>query len=181
MAISKARKDELVAQYMELIDSSKAIFLTEYGGMNVKAVEGLREKVREADGAFFITKNTLLIHALRESNKPIPDEMLVGQVATGFAQGEAPTLAKALTEYAKKEDNFAVKGGILDAEILSVEQVEALANLPTLDQLRGQLIGLISAPAQNIAGAIASGVRQVINVLDAHAKSEEGEEAAEAA
>lgn len=53
MAISKARKEELVAQYMELIDSSNAIFIAEYGGMNVKAVEGLREKVREAEGAFF--------------------------------------------------------------------------------------------------------------------------------
>lgn len=181
MAISKARKDELVAQYMELIDSSNAIFITEYGGMNVKAVEGLRDKVREAEGTFFITKNTLLMHALRESNRPVPEEMLVGQVATGFAQGEAPTLAKALTEYAKSEDNFAVRGGIMDADILSLEQVEALANLPSLDQLRGQLIGLISAPAQNIAGVIAGGVRQIVNVLDAYAKSEEGEEAAEAA
>lgn len=132
-------------------------------------------------GLFLVTKNTLLVHALRESNRPVPEELFNGQVATGFAQGEAPTLAKALTDYAKGEDNFTIKGGILDQEVLSVDQVEALASLPSLDQLRGQLIGLISAPAQNIAGVIASGVRQVINVLDAYAKSEDGEEAAEAA
>ncbi len=65
--------------------------------------------------------------------------MLVGQVASGFALGEAPTLAKALVDFAKKEDNLTIKGGIMDNRVLSQLEVEALAELPSLDQLRAQI------------------------------------------
>lgn len=179
MAISKARKEELVAQYKDLIGKSSAIFLTEYGGMDVKDMENLRVKMREVDGAFYVTKNTLLQIAMEETDTAVPTELLNGPVATGFAFGDAPALAKALADFAKSEDNLTLKGGILDNELLSAEQVESLAKLPSLDELRGQIIGLISAPAQNIVSTIANSVRQVVNVVDAYAKSEEN--AAEAA
>ncbi len=178
MAISKNRKEELVATYKQLIDGSSAIFVTEYSGLNVKALEQLRKEVREASGVFNVTKNTLLELALEQSDKPKAHELLTGQIATGFALNEVPTLAKVLVEYAKKEENLKLKGGILGNNILSAEQVEALAKLPSLDQLRGQIIGLISAPAQNIVSTITNGVRQVINIVDAYAKSEDAAEPA---
>ncbi len=179
MAISKARKDELVAQYKQLIDESDAIILAEYDGMNVKMMQGLRSKLREVDGSFHVTKNTLLKIALKQNGKTVPDDLLVGQVGTGFAMGEVPTMAKAFVDFAKKEDNLTIKGGIFGDDLLTSEGVEALAKLPTLDQLRGQLIGLISTPAQGLVGVLGGGVRQVVNVIDAYAKSED--EAAEAA
>ncbi len=179
MAISKARKDELVAQYMDLIERSGAIFITEYTGMDVKTMDTLRNKVYEAEGQYHVTKNTLLKYALESSNKPVPEEFLIGQVATGFALGEAPALAKALADFADDNETLALRGGILGDDLLSAEDVEALAKLPSLDQLRAQIIGLISAPAQNIVSVVTSSVRQVVNVIDAYAKSED--DAAEAA
>jgi len=179
LAISKARKEELVAQYKELIEKSSAIFVASYGGMTVKEMEALRAKVREADGVFYVTKNTLLELALRETNTAVPADLLNGPMATGFAFGEPPMFAKVLAEFAKGKDNLTVKGGILDNATLTAEQVDFLAKLPSLDELRGQIIGLISVPAQNVAATIANGVRQIINVVDAYAKSEES--AAEAA
>ena len=173
MAISRERKEELTAQYVELINESRAVFLTEYTGLTVKQMEALREEVRKSGGAIHVTKNTLLINALRETGRPVPEDILVGQIATGFALTEAPTLAKTLVDYAKKEDKLTLRGGILGEELLTPAQVQSLASLPSLDELRGQIIGLISAPARNIAGTIASGVRQVVNVLDAYAKKEE--------
>lgn len=175
MAISKKRKDTLVSQYKELIDESDAIFLTEYGGMTVKDLQELRSKVREIDGKFYITKNTLLQLALEQSDIPAPSELLVGQVATGFALGEAPTMAKTLVNYAKGDDNLTIKGGIMNLKILSASDVEALAELPSLDQLRAQILGLIDGPARGIVSTLSSGVRQVVNVVDAYAKSEEAE------
>ncbi len=177
MAISKARKDELLAQYTELINDSRAIFMTEYKGMNVKKMEALREEIAKADGRFHITKNTLLKIALEQTNHPIPEEILKGQIATGFALSEVPTMAKTLVDFAKSDDNMVLRGAILSGRVLSVEEVEALAKLPSLEQLRAQLIGLINAPATNIASIITNGVRQVINVIDAYAKSEETAEA----
>lgn len=182
MAISKARKDELVAQYIDLLNNSRAVFITEYTGLNVKDINQLRLEVRKAEGAFHVTKNTLLRHALKEANRPVPEELLLGQVATGFALNEAPTLAKTLTDFAKDQENLVIKGAILGDEILTADQVKNLASLPSRDELRAQIIGLISAPAQNVASVIAGGVRQVVNVLDAYAKKDgEGETEAAAA
>ncbi len=177
MAISKQQKEELVAQYKDLIAKSDALILTEYTGMAVKDMEDLRSKIREVDGAFYVTKNTLLKLALEESGASFSEEMLTGQVATGFAFGEAPALAKALVDYADDGEKLTIKGGILQLEILSNDQIEALAKLPSLDELRAQILGLISAPSRDLVSIIASGVRQVVNVVDAYAKSEEAEAA----
>ena len=173
MAISKARKEELLAQYGELINDSKAVFLAEYGGLNVKTLETLRRDVREAEGAFSVTKNTLLRNALENAGEPVPELLLKGQTGASFAMGEAPTLAKALVDFAKEQENFAIKGGIFEGQLLSTEDVEALAKMPSLDQLRGQLAGLVSAPARDLASVVASGVRQVVNVIDAYSKKED--------
>lgn len=182
MAISKERKDELVAQYIDLLNNSRAIFIAEYTGLSVKDINQLRADVRKAEGAFHVTKNTLLRHALKEADRPVPDELLLGQVATGFALNEAPTLAKALTEFAKSQENLVIKGGILGNDILTADQVRSLADLPSRDELRAQIIGMINAPARNIASVIAGGVRQVVNVIDAYAKKDgEGEAEAVAA
>lgn len=182
MAISRARKEELVALYGDLLQRSDAIFLAEYKGMSVKTMEALRLEVDKVNGAFHVTKNTLLQHILEEADIDVPADILQGQLATGFALTEAPSLAKALVDFASKQESMTIKGGFLGTRYLTAAEVEALAKLPSLDQLRAQLLGLINAPAQNIVGVVAGGVRQIVNVLDAYAKSESGSgEAAEAA
>ncbi len=174
MAITKTRKEELLAQYDELIQSSRAIFLAEYSGMNVKRMNALRDRVYEAEGTLHVTKNTLFKIALEKSNKKVPADFLEGQLATGFALKEAPSLAKVLVDFAKEEEKVTLRGGFLGNDFVSAQQIEALAKLPSLDQLRAQLIGVISAPARNVASVVAGGVRQVVNVIDAYAKKEEG-------
>lgn len=177
MAISKERKQELVDQYVELLNESRAIFLTEYTGLDVKQMQELRSEVRKVDGAYHVTKNTLLRLALEQSGRPIPADLLAGQSGTGFALSEAPSLAKVLTNFAKDQEELIIKGGIIGTDLLTAAQVEELANLPSLDELRAQIIGLIQAPARNIAQTVASGIRQVVNVLDAYAKLEDEAEA----
>lgn len=177
MAITRERKKDLVAQYSELLAQSRAIILTEYSGLSVKQMQALRAQVRQADGAFYVTKNTLLKLALAEQDSALPDDLLVGQLATGFAMNEVPTLAKALTEFAKEEEDLRIVGGLLDGEFLTAEQIKELAELPSLDELRAQIIGLIQGPARNLVGVIAGGVRQVVNVLDAYARQEDEAEA----
>ena len=177
MAISKRKKEELVAEYTELLNQSNAVFLTEYTGLDVKQMQDLRSEVRKAEGSYRVTKNTLLLLALERSGKPIPADLLTGQLATGFALQEVPALAKKLSEFAKDQEQFAIKGGILGDKLLPPEQVEELAKLPSLDELRSKIIGLIQAPAIGIVSTLNSSVQQVVNVLDAYARQEgEGEE-----
>ena len=182
MAISKQRKDDLLAQYEQLIQDSRALFLAEYKGLNVKKLQELRTEVRKVDGYFAITKNTLMKIALDQGDGPVPADILNGQMASGFALGEIPALAKVLVDFSDKEENFVIRGGIMGQAMLSADQIESLARLPSLEQLRGQLLGVISGPARNLAGTVAAGMRQVINVIDAYAKLEDDAEAeAEAA
>jgi large subunit ribosomal protein L10 len=181
LAISKERKDELVGEYKELLQQSSAIFLTQYGGMTVKEMEALRIKLGDANGRINVTKNTLLRIALEEIDRVPPHALLNGQVATSFALGEAPTLAKILVEQAKANDKLKIVGGMLGDRPLTPAEVEALATLPSLDQLRAQILGLINAPAQGIVSAVTNGVRQVVNVLDAYARKDESAAAEPAA
>ncbi len=181
MAITKERKDELVGEYRELLQQSSAIFLTQYGGLSVKELEALRLKIGDVNGRINVTKNTLLRIALEQADRVPPVELLNGQVATSFALGEAPALAKVLVDQAKANDKLKIVGGMLGNRALTPAEVEALATLPSLDQLRAQIMGLISAPAQGIVSAVANGVRQVVNVLDAYAKKDETAAAAEPA
>lgn len=178
MAISRERKEALVEQYIELLNQSRAVFLAEYAGVSVSQMESLRSEVRNVDGAFHVTKNSLLRLALERSDRPIPEELFLGQTAAGFALGELPALAKALVDFADQNEAFILKGGMMDGTVLTAEGVEALAKLPSLDELRAQIIGLINAPAQNVTSTVANGVRQLINVLNAYATQEETAEAA---
>ena len=179
MAISRERKEELVAEYVELLGQSKGVFLAEYSGVSVAQMENLRAEVRNVDGAFHVTKNSLMRLALERSGRPIPDVLSAGQTAAGFALGELPALAKTLVAFSDEVEQFSLKGGLMDGTFLTVEQIESLAKLPSLDELRAQIMGLINAPAQNVASTVANGVRQLMNVLNAYATQEE--EAAEAA
>jgi len=181
LAIKKVRKDELVEQYTDLLKNSSAIFLTQYGGMSVQDLEALRIKVSEADGQINVTKNTLLRIAMEANELTPPLDLMNGQVATSFALGEVPTLAKVLVDSAKTNDKLTIIGGMLGDRRLTPAEIEALATLPSLDQLRAQILGLVSAPAQGIASAVANGVRQVVNVLDAYAKKDDSAPAEAAA
>jgi len=181
LAIDKKRKDELVNEYRDLLQRSSAIFLTRYGGMTVKEMEALRLKISDANGQINVTKNTLLGIALEQTDHVPPSELLNGQVATSFALGEASALAKVLVDQAKANDKLKIVGGMLGNRVLTPKEVESLATLPSLDQLRAQILGLINAPAQGIVSAVTNGVRQVVNVLDAYTKKDETAAAPDAA
>ncbi len=179
MAITRERKEELVAKYVELLKQSDAVFIAEYKGLTVKKLQDLRAEARKSGGVVYVTKNTLLLKALEEVGMATPTDQMKGQLATSFSMGgDAPSMAKVMLEYAKKEDLLTVKGGVLGKNALSAKQVEDLSKLPSLDQLRAQLMGVISAPARNVASVIAGGVRQVVNVLDAYTRKDESAEAA---
>ncbi|MCL4871529.1 MAG: 50S ribosomal protein L10 [Anaerolineae bacterium] len=178
MAITRERKEELMAQYIDLLKQSDAVFIAEYKGLSVKKLQELRAEARKVGGVVYVTKNTLLLKALAEVGMAVPEAQMNGQLATSFSLGDAPSVAKTLLDFAKKEDLLTVKGGVLGPKFLTVQEVDALSKLPTMDQLRAQLVGVISAPARNVASIIAGGVRQVVNVLDAYTRKDESAEAA---
>lgn len=177
MAISKERKAELLQQYVELIKKSEGMIIIEYRGLNMKGMGPLRAKAREAAGELHVVKNTLARRALKEAGCHVPENLLAQSSAIGFAFSDVPGMAKALTAYAKDSEFVKVKGALLGNSVLSPKDVEALGELPALPVLRAQFLGLLSAPASRLAGVVASGVRQVVNVVKAYADKAPASEA----
>lgn len=172
MAISEKRKEELVTAYREWLQRSQAVILTEYIGLTMKEMDGLRSRVREAGGEFHVVKNTLGKIAFKESGLPLPAEYFEGSTAIGFAFEDAPGLAKALTEFAKTADSLKIKGGYLHDRPMSAAQVTSLAELPPLPVMRARLLGTLMGPASALARTLAEPGRQVAAVVKAFAERE---------
>lgn len=172
MAITKQKKVELLEKYNKDLANSRAFFLTKYQGMSVNDLTSLRQKLREANGNYVIVKNTLAKKAFQDAGLTGLDKYLKGPVAVSFSFGDVPPVAKALVEFAKDADALEITSGVLEQKILGAEDIKNLADLPPLDVVRAQLLGVISAPASQLVGVVASGVRQVINVVNAYAEKE---------
>lgn len=169
MAISRQKKDQVLAQYQAWFDSSQAVVLVEYTGVTVKQLDAIRAKIRESGGEFHIVKNTLVRKAFEEKGLQVPPEMLVNSTAMTFAFSDAAATAKALTEATKGIEAVKLKGGLLDKQVLSAEQVKALASLPPLPVVRSQLLGVLQAPAGKLVRTIAEPARSLAAVFQAYA------------
>ncbi|MBN2149546.1 MAG: 50S ribosomal protein L10 [Anaerolineales bacterium] len=167
MAITKQRKNELVAQYTEWMNQSKAIVAVEYVGMSMKDIDALRAKVREVGGEFHIVKNTLIQLAFENAGISVESSQFTGSSAIGFAFTDAPALAKAMIEHAKTVEALKIKGGYLDKQPINAEGVKALADLPPLPLMRARLLGTIMAPASKLARTLAEPGRMLAAVMQA--------------
>ena len=172
MAVSKERKKEIVTTYQDWLGNSQAVFLAEYIGLSVKDMDALRDKVREVGGEFHVIKNSLGKIAFEESGYEVPEDLFLGSTAAGFAFEDAPAMAKALADFSKSVDFLKFKGGYLEKNMVSVEEIKALAALPPLPVVQAQLLSTIMAPASQLARLIAEPARQVASVLQAYADSE---------
>lgn len=172
MAISKEKKQELVANYKELLGDSSALIMTSYSGVTVKELENVRRKIRDLGGEFHIVKNTLFSIVMNEAGITLPDETYIGTTAIGFATENVPAVAKAIVDLARDVETVNIKGGLIDNVIFDAAQVEMLADLPPLPILRGQLLSVLQGPASRVAQALAESVRKLVNVTNAYAESE---------
>jgi large subunit ribosomal protein L10 len=172
LAITKERKNELINLYSEWLTQSKALFLTQYVGLTMKDIDGLRAKVRENGGEFHIVKNTLVKRAFEQAGYAVQKDQLEGSSAIVFAFTDAPATAKAVTEFAKSSEFLKIKGGFLEKQALTPEGVKALAELPPLPVIRSQLLGTLLAPASKLVRTLAEPGRMVAAVIKAHAELE---------
>jgi large subunit ribosomal protein L10 len=180
LAITREQKEEMISAYVEQLRDSEAIIVTGYRGMSVSDLQQLRAQIRGADGNFAVVKNTLASRALAEVGLPTLEEMLTGPIGIGFCHHNVPGVAKAITDFAKKNELVAIRGGLMGNRIIDESAVKSLAELPSIEVLRAQLLGLINAPSSRLVGVVAGGVRQLVNVVNAYAEKEQETATAEA-
>lgn len=174
MAITKKKKQELVAQYTDLLSRSQATILTDYRGLTATEISGLRNKLREVDSQYHVIKNTLFRLALQNVGHSVPEELLVGPVAVSFCLGEIPPSAKTLVDFAKDSKVLIIKGGLLSGKAIGVEDIQALSSLPSREVLLAQVLAGMQSPISGLVTVLSGPIRGLLNVLKARSEQLEG-------
>lgn len=169
--MNRTEKEELVAEMREMFANSSTVVVSHYSGLTVAQLEELRGKMREAGASFKVTKNRLTKLALADSKFEGLADILSGPTAIAFSE-DAVAAAKATVEFAKKNEKLVILGGAMDETALDVNGVKALASMPSLDELRGKLVGVLQAPAQKLAAVSQAPAGQLARVFGAYGSSE---------
>jgi large subunit ribosomal protein L10 len=169
-----AQKEEAVAELKDRFRRAKSVFVADYRGLGVQEVNQLRAKLHIEGGGDYeyrVVKNSLLRRAAEGSGVAELAEHFVGPTALAFSYGDPVSLAKSLVDYAKDHEAFELRAGLLDGRAIDSGEIATLAKLPSLDQLRGNLVGLLVAPAQKIAAVLAAPGAQLARLSEARRAS----------
>ncbi len=166
--MDRAQKQEAIESLKGVFNDAGAVVVTHYMGLTVAEMTDLRGRLRQEGAQLQVVKNTLVRKALDGSVGEAGDALFKGPVAIAFGP-DVTSAAKVATQYAKDNEKFTVVGGLMGQEVLDKSSVSALARLPSLDQLRAKIVGLIQAPATKIAGVLQAPGAQVARVIGAYA------------
>ncbi len=147
-------KKQKVDEIKENIENAQSIVIVEYRGLNVKEVTDLRKQFRDQDVQYKVYKNTLTGIALKDLGYEGFEEYLSGPNGFVFSNEDLSQGAKIAKDFAKEHDKLIIKGGLLEGDVLDKEQVLALANLPSKDQLLAQVVYTLNAPIASLAQAL---------------------------
>jgi large subunit ribosomal protein L10 len=167
IAMDRAQKAESIETLKGVFAGSGAVVVTHYLGLTVAELTDLRGRLRKEGAKFTVVKNRLAQKALNGSGE---GAVALFKGPVGIAYGpDAVSAAKVATQYAKDNDKFSIVGGLMGEQVLDAKAIGALAVLPSLDQLRSKLIGLLNAPATRIAGVLQAPAGQLARVIGAYA------------
>jgi len=177
LAIKRERKVELLDIYRAQVKKSSALVFTNYRGFSVAKLQSLRVKMGETNTGFMVVKNTLLGLALKEAGLPNPDSLLSGTNAVAFVGEDIGTTVKSLLDWIKVEKMGEVSGALLGNSVLDAKNAEALADLPSKEQVLAQVLGAINAPASSLARILTAPTASLVRVINAHVEQQNGEAA----
>ena len=163
--MARPEKVQAVAEIKERLERAQAVFLAEYAGLSVKQQQTLRRGLREGGAEFKVVKMTLARRAAAELKLAELDELFIGPTGMAFADGDPVTAAKALKDFAKENEAFAVKGGLLGSEFLTPERISELADIESREVLLSKIAGVMKAPMANLAGLLAAMPRNLASAM----------------
>lgn len=170
--MDRAEKESTVASLHQTFEDVSIVVVTHYSGLTVVEMGELRDQMREAGAVFKVTKNRLTRRALEGTKYQSLEEMFTGPTAIAYSE-DPVAAAKAAVNFSKTNNKLIVLGGALGDEQLDVNAVKSLASLPSLEELRAKIVGMISTPATRIAVVLQAPAGQVARVLGARGASEE--------
>ena len=165
----RSEKKTFVSELEKIYQDSNSVIITHYHGLTVSQITNLRKALRENGASFKIVKNTLSKIAATNVKLTHDPEAFSGPTAIAYSK-DPVAAAKGLVEFAKANDNLKVIGGIVNDKILNVGEVQQLAKLPSLDQLRGKIVGILQAPAANLARIVQAPAGSLARVIQAYSE-----------
>ena len=169
--MDRSQKADAVAQLSEVFAQSGVVVVTRNLGLTVDQSTELRTKMREAGASYKVAKNRLAKLALKDTDYTGLDEFLTGPTALGYSE-DPVAAAKAVVEFAKTTDKIEIVGGSMGAQKLDEAGVRAVASLPSLDELRGTIVGLVNAPATKVAQVVNAPAAKLARVFGAYGAKE---------
>ena len=148
--MNREEKKQLLSDLNELFNASELVVVSHYKGLTVAEVSELRNAIREAGAGFRVTKNRIAKLALKGTKFEGLTELFNGPTAIAFAN-DPISACKACVEFAKNNEKLVVIGGAMGTGVLSVDEIQKLAAIPSMDELRAKIIGLLQAPAAQLA------------------------------
>nr|WP_316653655.1 50S ribosomal protein L10 [uncultured Gellertiella sp.] len=170
--MERAEKREFVTELSEVFKASGSVVVARYAGITVAQMNDLRSKMRNAGGTVKVAKNRLAKIALQGTESEGMSDLFKGQTLIAYSV-DPITAPKIAMEFAKTNDKLVVLGGAMGATTLSADAVKSLATLPSLDELRARLLGMIQTPATRIATVVSAPASQLARVFAAYAKKDE--------
>ena len=168
--MKRSEKKEFVENLKGEVDSSSSIIVAHYSGLTVNDAEKLRSEMRNNGAKFKVTKNRLTKLALEQTKFKDIADLFTGPTAIAYSE-DPIAAAKVAVSFEKKFDNFKIIGGGYDGEKIDLNKISFLATLPSMDELRGKIIGLISAPAQKIASVVKEPAGQIARLVSSKSKA----------
>lgn len=164
----RSQKKDFVAEIETICKESSAVIFTHYHGLTVSQITELRRKLRDNDANFKVVKNTLFKIAAKNANVEIDESMNKGPIAIAYSKDPVGA-AKGIVEFSKKNDSLKLIAGVVDNAVMDVNAIKTLSKLPSLDELRGKIIGLLQAPASKLASISQAPGGQLARVISAYA------------
>ncbi len=171
----RAEKKYLVEELVKHLDKSDYVFIADYNRITVFETADLRKSLAEKNAEFHVVKNSILDVAAKEKQYPeLKGDWLKGQSAVIVGGKEPSEVAKILLKFNKDKDKVSLKGGIMGDRVMTTAEIEVLSKLPSIEVLRGQLLGTFNAPAQQMVRVLQAIPEGVLNVLQAKVRASEG-------
>lgn len=171
-AVERAEKGEFVEKLNTVFSSTGVVVVTHYSGLNVADMTGFRAKAREAGAAAKVVKNRLAKLALRGTSSESIADLFTGPTMIAYSD-DPVAAAKVVVDYAKTNEKLVILGGAMGATALDADGVKALASLPSLDELRAKIVGMINTPATRVAQVLSAPAAQLARVVGAYAAKDE--------
>lgn len=163
--MNRIEKQNFVENFRGSLSETKVLLVSHYKGLSVSEISELRNKTKHEKATFKVTKNSLAKIAIKDTCYKNLSRFFNGPTAVTFSDDPA-SAAKVIFNFAKENENLKIIGGAIEDKELSIDEIKTLASLPSLDELRGKIVGLISSPLRNIATILnqpASSITRIIN------------------